>query len=90
MCIGADDRSVMARSVDISTSGVFVERPIPVQPGEQLQLFLRDQQRNTIFRINASVVHVKPGVGFGAAFKTQNAQADLKEFIDSLLLSNAA
>ena len=61
-------RTVLGTSRNLSKSGIFVESTAVVKIGDEVQLFVGSMRSSAALRAVAKVVHVEPGVGFGAHF----------------------
>jgi|SRR5579883_2946515 len=61
-------RALTAHSRNLSLSGIFVETPEPIDVGVEVQLFVGNSGNSSALRVFARVIHVAPGVGFGARF----------------------
>jgi hypothetical protein len=80
MLMGSEGK--LARSRNMSESGIYVEHDGPVKVGEPLELVVYDERRSTIVRVTASIVRVESG-GFGARFLTATpaGRTELKNFL---------
>ena len=61
-------RTVLGTSRNLSKSGIFVESEAVMKIGDEVQLFVGSMRSSAALRAVAKVVHVEPGVGFGAHF----------------------
>ena len=61
-------RTVLGTSRNLSKSGIFVESSSNVKIGDEVQLFVGSMRSAAALRAVAKVMHVEPGVGFGARF----------------------
>lgn len=61
-------RTVLGTSRNLSKSGIFVESDAAVKLGDEVQLFVGSMRSAAALRAVARVMHVEPGVGFGARF----------------------
>ncbi len=61
-------RTVIGTSRNLSKSGIFVESNATLKIGDEVQLFIGSMRSSAALRAVATVVHVVPGVGFGAHF----------------------
>ncbi len=61
-------RTVLGTSRNLSRSGIFVESLAEVKIGDEVQLFVGSMRSAAALRTVAIVMHVEPGVGFGARF----------------------
>jgi hypothetical protein len=68
-------RSRVGTTRDISLNGVFVESQMELVVGSEVQLFIGSLRTAAALRVYANVVHVEPGVGFGARFLDDNEEA---------------
>ena len=68
-------RSRVGTTRDISLNGVFVETQIEVTVGSEVQLFIGSMRTAAALRVVAQVVHVEPGIGFGARFLDDDQEA---------------
>ena len=60
--------TVLGTSRNLSRSGIFVESSAELKIGDEVQLFVGSMRSAAALRAVARVVHVEPGVGFGARF----------------------
>lgn len=68
-------RAVAGRSRNLSLTGIFVETEDQVEAGAEVQLFIGSPADAAALRVQARVVHIHPGVGFGAQFLDDNDEA---------------
>ncbi len=61
-------RTVLGTSRNLSKSGIFVESSANVKLGDEVQLFVGSMRSAAALRAVARVMHIEPGVGFGAHF----------------------
>jgi hypothetical protein len=61
-------RTVLGTSRNLSKSGIFVESSADVKIGDEVQLFIGSMRSAAALRAVAKVMHIEPGVGFGARF----------------------
>lgn len=73
----------MGHSWNLSLSGIFVEIAEVPAVGSDVQLFVGSAKTPLALRAMARVVHVTPGLGFGARFldDTPEARAHVANFI---------
>jgi hypothetical protein len=76
-------RTVVGTTRDLSRSGVFVESQIEVAIGTEVQLFIGSMRTAAALRVVACVVHVEPGVGFGARFVDEDDES--REVVESFI-----
>jgi len=77
-------RTVLGTSRNLSKSGIFVESNATVKIGDEVQLFVGSMRSAAALRAVARVVHVEPGVGFGARFIDEDDESRqcVSTFID--------
>lgn len=77
-------RTVLGTSRNLSRSGIFVESSAEVKIGDEVQLFVGSMRSAAALRTVARVVHVEPGVGFGAHFvdEDEDSRNCVTAFID--------
>jgi hypothetical protein len=68
-------RTQVGTTRDISLNGVFVESQVTLAVGTEVQLFVGSLRTAAALRVYARVVHIEPGVGFGARFLDDNEEA---------------
>lgn len=68
-------RTVLGTSRNLSKSGIFVESTAQVKIGDEVQLFVGSMRSAAALRVVARVVHVEPGVGFGAHFVDEDEES---------------
>jgi hypothetical protein len=68
-------RTVLGTSRNVSRSGIFVESTAELKIGDEVQLFVGSMRSAAALRAVARVVHVEPGVGFGAHFIDEDAES---------------
>lgn len=68
-------RTVLGTSRNLSKSGIFVESTATLQVGDEVQLFVGSMRSSAALRALARVVHVEPGVGFGARFVDEDDES---------------
>jgi hypothetical protein len=61
-------RTILGTSRNLSKSGIYVESTATVKIGDEVQLFIGSMRSAAALRAVARVMHVEPGVGFGAHF----------------------
>ncbi|MSP62387.1 MAG: PilZ domain-containing protein [Myxococcales bacterium] len=76
-------RAIQARSRNLSVNGIYVDTPEPPEVGTEVQLFVGSMVNAAALRVVATVVHVEPGVGFGARFLDDDEVAH--EFVATFL-----
>jgi PilZ domain-containing protein len=76
-------RGVSGRSRNLSLNGIFVETEEQVNIGEELQLFVGSPAGAAALRVMARVVHIHPGVGFGAQFLDDNSES--REYVAAFI-----
>jgi hypothetical protein len=71
---------------NFSVGGIFVECTASISPGEELSLLISDEGGAKVLRVNAVVVRVEAGVGFGARFvaRTERGQESIGRFAERL------
>ena len=77
-------RTVLGTSRNLSKSGIFVESSAEVKIGDEVQLFVGSMRSSAALRTVARVMHVEPGVGFGARFidDDDESRGCVSSFID--------
>ena len=67
-----------------SVPGIFVESAATVKIGDEVQLFVGSMRSSAALRTVARVMHVEPGVGFGARFvdEDEESRSCVANFID--------
>ena len=77
-------RTVIGTSRNLSKSGIFVESNAKLQVGDEEQLFVGSMRSSAALRTVARVMHVEPGVGFGARFidEDEESRGCVSSFID--------
>jgi hypothetical protein len=68
-------RTILGTSRNLSKSGIFVESTATIAVGEEVQLFVGSMRSAAALRVLARVVHVEPGVGFGARFVDEDDES---------------
>jgi hypothetical protein len=68
-------RTVLGTSRNLSKSGIFVESTAEVKVGDEVQLFVGSMRSAAALRAVARVMHVDPGVGFGARFVDEDDES---------------
>jgi hypothetical protein len=68
-------RTVLGTSRNLSRSGIFVESSAKVAVGDEVQLFVGSMRSAAALRAVARVMHVDPGVGFGARFVDEDDES---------------
>ncbi len=68
-------RTVLGTSRNLSRSGIFVESTATVKVGDEVQLFVGSMRSAAALRAVARVMHVEPGVGFGARFTDEDDES---------------
>jgi hypothetical protein len=68
-------RTVLGTSRNLSKSGIFVESSAELKIGDEVQLFVGSMRSAAALRAVAKVVHVEPGVGFGARFTDEDEES---------------
>lgn len=68
-------RTVLGTSRNLSKSGIFVESKADVKIGDEVQLFVGSMRSAAALRVVARVMHVDPGVGFGARFVDEDDES---------------
>jgi hypothetical protein len=68
-------RTVLGTSRNMSRSGIYVESATPLKIGDEVQLFVGSMRTAAALRAVARVVHVDPGVGFGAHFVDEDEES---------------
>jgi hypothetical protein len=68
-------RTVLGTSRNLSKSGIFVQSKAPLKIGDEVQLFVGSMRSSAALRVLAKIVHVEPGVGFGAQFVDEDEES---------------
>ena len=76
-------RAVSGRSRNLSLTGIFVETSEPIEAGAEVQLFVGSPTGAAALRVLARVVHIHPGIGFGAQFLDEDDEA--RAFVASFI-----
>jgi hypothetical protein len=79
----AGGHALSGQSRNMSMSGIFVDVAEPPPTGTEVQLFIGSLSSSSALRATAQVIHVEPGVGFGARFLDDTAEA--REYVASFL-----
>jgi hypothetical protein len=81
---GSGGRAISGESRNLSLGGIFVETPESIEVGAEVQLFVGSMRSTSALRVFARVVHVVPGVGFGARFldDTEEGRGYVAAFLD--------
>ena len=76
-------RTVLGTSRNLSKSGIFVESTAVLKLGDEVQLFVGSMRSAAALRAVAKVMHVEPGVGFGAHFIDEDDES--RECVSSFI-----
>jgi hypothetical protein len=77
--LGDGVRTPLGPVRDLSVSGIFVRTQVTVAEGARLLLLVGSARSAAAFRVEARVVRLVPGVGFGAMFL--NTDDDTRHWI---------
>lgn len=68
-------RTVLGTCRNLSRSGIFVESSAELKIGDEVQLFVGSMRSAAALRAVARIVHLEPGVGFGARFIDEDEES---------------